>query len=463
MDEIRFGTDGWRGIIAQDFTFANLEKVSQAVAAYLHGEGLASRGIVVGYDTRFMAEQFAAAVAHVMATQGVKVYLCKEAAPTPVVAYSILAQQAGGAVMLTASHNPPEYMGYKFIPEYAGPALPEVTDKIIRLLGTGGGTYGSAPVVELSPREDYYAFLAQQVDMAKIKESGLRFVLDPMYGAGLGYLEEILGGLGLAYTALHNQRDPLFGGEMPEPKEALLGEVIDLLRRGRGDMGLALDGDADRFGIIDSDGSYLVPNQVLCLLLRYLVEVRGLRGPVARTVATTTMLDRMTRTYGLEVIETPVGFKYQGQALLNQGAILAGEESGGLSIAGHIPEKDGILACLLMAEVRAHYGKALGQILADIYAQFGRLYSGRLDYRVAREQKAAVLAKLQGFRPDDIGGVAVTDIDCLDGWKFILADGSWLLVRASGTEAVFRIYGESEDRGRLVELQQALAAELGLD
>lgn len=466
MGIIKFGTDGWRGIIADDFTFAALRKVSGAVASYLNEENLQSRGIVIGYDTRFLAERFAAVVAEEMQKQGIKVYLCTKATPTPVAAFGILNKKAGGAVMLTASHNPPEYIGFKFIPKYAGPAMPEITDRITSLLESG--EFFSCPPGCGGKHEDvnfqdaYFDYISSRVDLGKIKEAGLRFVIDPMHGAGIGYLEGILSGLGLDILALRNWRDPLFGGSMPEPREELLTELIARVRSEHRDMGLALDGDADRFGIVDSLGQYISPNQVLCLLFRYLVEVRGLKGPVARTVATTTLLDRMARSYGLDVIETPVGFKYQGQAMLHQGAILAGEESGGLSVLGHVPEKDGILACLLMAEVTAFYGKPLSQVMQDIYSQFGFVHTQRLDFRCPEEKKQGIIELLTQFAPSNICGVAVQDIITIDGRKYLLADGSWLLVRASGTEPVFRIYGEARDKEALSLLQQSLANSLGL-
>ena len=461
MGKIRFGTDGGRGITAEDFTFAALRKVSGAVAAYINEENLQSRGIVIGYDTRFLAERFAAVVAEEMQKQGIKVYFCTEATPTPVVAFGILHKKAGGAVMLTASHNPPEYMGFKFIPQYAGPALPQITDRITALLESGE-IFSCPPgcggkLEEVNFKDSYFDYISSRVNLGKIKDAGLRFVVDPMHGAGIGYLEGILSGLGLDILALHNWRDPLFGGSMPEPREDLLIELIARVRSEHRDMGLALDGDADRFGIVDSLGRYISPNQVLCLLFRYLAEVRGLRGPVARTVATTTLLDRMARNYGLDVIETPVGFKYQGQAMLNQGAILAGEESGGLSVLGHVPEKDGILACLLMAEVTAYYGKPLSQVLEDIYDQYGHVHTQRLDFRCPAEKKQTTIELLEQFAPSNIHGVPVLDIITIDGWKYLLADGSWLLVRASGTEPVFRIYGEAKDKDTLSQLQQSLA------
>lgn len=465
MGKISFGTDGWRGIIAEDFTFEALRKVSVAVAAYLLAEGLQNRGILIGYDTRFMAERFAAAVAKEMLGKGVKVFLCSEATPIPVVAYGVKTLGTGGAVMLTASHNPPEYLGFKFIPEYAGPAMPEVTDRITAFLTSIDED--RPPLCSYEPetvclRSSYRKHLENLIDFKKIAEAKLRFAVDPMHGAGNGYLEEILAGLGLDVVGIRNWRDPLFGGSMPEPKEELLGELISRVTEEKRDLGLALDGDGDRFGVVDRLGRYITPNQVIALLFRYLVEERGMRGPVARTVATTTLIDRMAEGFGLEVIETPVGFKYQGQAMIKQGAILAGEESGGLSVRGHVPEKDGILACLLMAEVTAHYGKPLSQVLTDIYAIYGQVFSQRLDFSCSKAKKEEIISRLNQWKPSEIGGTAVSAVSLTDGWRYKLANGSWLLVRASGTEPMFRIYGEAESRTGLAESQEFLIDYLGL-
>lgn len=462
--DIKFGTDGWRGIIADDFTFANLRRISTAVARYIQEQGKAQHGLVIGYDTRFLAEEFARTVASVMTQAGIKVYITDRAAPTPVTAYSVLVKKAAGAVMLTASHNPPIHNGFKFIPEYAGPAFPHITDGITQLIPE------NAPIQEtreelvetFDPKPAYFRFLAQQVDLDKIKAAGLSIVVNPMHGAGIGYLEDILAEIGVEVISQRNWRDPLFGGQMPEPKPELLKDLRDAVLKGQGDIGLALDGDADRFGIIDATGAYILPNEVLALLARYLLEERGLKGRIARTVSTTTLLDRIAQNYGVKVVETPVGFKYQAQAMMEQDAFLAGEESGGLSIAGHIPEKDGILACLLMAELTAHYGRPLSQVLEDLHRQYGRLYTRRLDFHCSLATKEKVLTKLQTFTPQQIAGKKVAEIIDIDGAKYLLADGSWVLVRPSGTESLFRIYGEAGTLEELEAIQMALAADLDL-
>lgn len=462
--DIKFGTDGWRGIIAEDFTFANLRRVSAGVAKYINDEGLAARGVIIGRDTRFLAEEFSRTAADVLTNAGIKVYITKDAMPTPVTAQSILAKKAAGAVMLTASHNPPAYNGFKFIPEYAGPATPAITDRITRLIPHFVEKAPGRDELreEFDPRPGYYKFLAGQVNMDKLRDSCLKVVVNPMHGAGMGYLEEIFTGLGLEVVSQRNWRDPLFGGQMPEPKPELLEDLCQAVLAGHGQLGLALDGDADRFGIIDSTGAYILPNQVMCILAKYLLEERGLPGRIARTVSTTTLLDRIAAGYGREVVETPVGFKYLAQAMLNQDAFLAGEESGGLSIAGHVPEKDGILACLLMAEITVHYGKPLTAVLNEIYREYGRLFTRRLDFHCSLETKEKVLNKLENFAPQRLGGLSVSDIVKIDGNKYVLENGSWVLIRPSGTEAMFRIYGEAETQEELEKVQHALAAELGL-
>lgn len=463
--KIKFGTDGWRGIIADDFTFANLRRVSAAVARYIKENGKSEKGLIIGRDTRFLAEDFARTVADVMIAEGIKVYYTDGPMPTPVTAFSVLDKKAAGAVMLTASHNPPEYNGFKFIPDYAGPALPHITDRITALIPdeaiSNGGNQGL--LEEFDPKPAYYDFLSRQVDLNKIQSSGLSVVINPMHGAGIGYLEDILSKLGLQTTSQRNWRDTLFGGQMPEPKPELLEDLRQAMLAGKGDLGLALDGDGDRFGIIDVTGAYIVPNDVLALLARYLIEVRGLKGSIARTVSTTTMVDRIAAGSGIPVIETPVGFKYLAQAMLEQQAFLAGEESGGLSIAGHIPEKDGILACLLMAEVTAYYGKPLTSVLADIHSEYGPLCTKRQDIKCSPEVKAKVLEKLKNITPNQIGGFKVIDSINIDGNKFLLEKGRWVLVRSSGTESLFRIYAEAETEEELVEIQKAMAGELGIN
>lgn len=465
MHGIKFGTDGWRGVIARDFTFANLKLVVRAVAAYLRSEALAGRGVVVAYDNRFMAEQFAAAAAEEFQRWGIKVYFPERAVPTPVAAFAIKHLGAGGAVVLTASHNPPEYCGIKFIPEYAGPALPDVTERIEELLAEAPAPPAglSARVVELTPMEDYFTHLFGLVDGEAIRRAGLRIVVDPMYGAGIGYLDRVLERLGAQVSTIHNRRDPLFGGGLPDPSEARLGELRDVVLHTGAHLGLALDGDADRLGIIDADGTYVSPNQMLALTCYHLLEARGWRGPVARTVATTHAVDRIAAGYGVEVCETPVGFKYIGRCLRDFGCICGGEESGGLSIRGHVPEKDGMLAGILVAEVIAVHGKPLTAVLDEISARFGCVAGIRKDYRTTPEEKERITGVLSRFRPSEIAGEAVKSRNEIDGVKLELISGAWVLVRASGTEPVFRVYSEAATHEGAMALQEAIRQELRLD
>jgi alpha-D-glucose phosphate-specific phosphoglucomutase len=470
MGRISFGTDGWRDIIARDFTFANVELVAGGVARYINKHNLAGRGVVIGYDNRFLSERFAGIIARVFYDSGIRVYLMEKSTPTPVTAFAIKEYSAGGAVMLTASHNPPEYNGFKFIPEYAGPALPEVTNEIemyINELERQGGLprnqgenrgadseNANAKGGQVNLKASYFSHLQKLVDLSKIKQDGLKVVVDPMYGAGIGYLEEILSKAGAQVKALHNHRDPLFGGILPEPTGQSLAGLREQVLSSGADLGLALDGDADRFGIIDRDGNYISPNQFLAIVYYHQINFMGLLGPVARTVATTHMLDRIAAEAGQQVYETPVGFKFIGQNLRERDCLLGGEESGGLSIRGHIPEKDGILADLLAAQIVSYHRKSLGELLKEIWTRYGRLVSERMDIHTTQKEKERTLKALREFTPREVAGKKVVKRLGNDGTKLVLEDGSWLLVRASGTEPLFRVYAEAGGQEELKEIQE---------
>lgn len=473
MSKIKFGTDGWREIIAREFTFENVKFVSQAIADYVAGHGMSGRGVVIGYDNRFLSEHFARAAAEVLCGNGVRVWMTGRATPTPVTAFAVRHLKAAGAVMLTASHNPPEYNGIKFIPEYAGPALPYITDEIEGHLKrvTSEEKFTEIPydtavdrglAAGIDPFDDYIEHLKTIVDLEAIRRAGLKVIVDPMYGAGIGYLSRVLEEAGCQVEVIHGYRDPLFGGSMPEPSAKVLTELRDRVISSGADLGLAMDGDADRFGIIDSDGTYIIANQVLYLLYYHLINFRGLKGPVARSVATTHMLDKIAAHYGFEVDETPVGFKYIGESMMKRGSILGGEESGGMSMTGHIPEKDGILAAALIAELVAVEKLPVREILQKLAREFGVLISQRLDIRTTEENKEKVLTNLQGLAPREIAGKAVTRTVAVDGKKFLLEDGSWVLIRASGTEPLFRIYVETENEAKVKIIQTATREMLGL-
>lgn len=473
MAAIKFGTDGWREIIAREFTFENVKMVTQAIAEYICDNNMADRGIVIGFDNRFLSDHFARAVAEVLCGNNIKVYMTGRATPTPVTAFAVKHLKAGGAVMLTASHNPPEYNGIKFIPEYAGPALPYITNvlelNVNKVISSGeykDVNYEKAKsdgmITDIDPFEDYINHLKTVVDLDKIAQARLSVIIDPMFGAGIGYLDRILTDAGCRVKVIHGYRDPLFGGSLPEPAEKVLTELRDKVLSEEANLGLAMDGDADRFGIIDSDGTFIIANQVLYLIYYHLINNRGLKGTVARSVATTHMLDRIAGHYGFDVDETPVGFKYIGESMMKRGSILGGEESGGLSIQGHIPEKDGILAAVLIAELVAEQGIPVREILKQIDDKFGRLISRRLDIHTTAEKKEAVLEIIKEMSPSEISEHAVVSTLAIDGKKFVLDDGSWVLIRASGTEPLFRIYVESDSEEKLKKIQNATRALLKL-
>jgi len=473
MSVIKFGTDGWRAIMAKDFTFDNIKVVTQGIACYLKNTQLYKKGIVVAYDNRFLSEQFADECARVLVGNGIRVFRFSKAAPTPLAAFAIRQMEAGGAIMITASHNPPEYNGIKFIPEYAGPALPEVTSAIeeeVNRIMNGGKVYEldlqeALPLnllTDIDIDRDYSNHLLRIINPDFIREKPLRVVVDPMYGAGIGYLDRILSELGIEVKTINNYRDTLFGGSMPEPTDAILGDLKRAVESYKADLGLALDGDADRFGIVDRDGDFITPNQFGYLLFDHLIKTRTFRGPVCRSIATTHMLDRIARENGLTVIETPVGFKYIGQCMREKGCMMGIEESGGLTVFGHVPEKDGILACLLAVEIMTYTGKSLKEMLNDLAEQYGTVCSERMDIKTTDVVKARVLADLKEFQPKVFAGIKVERINEIEGKQLLFEDGSWILIRSSGTEPLFRVYCEAGSQERLQDLKNAVIKQLAL-
>ncbi|NLJ76407.1 MAG: phosphoglucomutase/phosphomannomutase family protein [Peptococcaceae bacterium] len=468
VKQISFGTDGWRGILAEDFNFANVRLVARSIGMYILKNGLAAQGVVVGYDNRFFSDRFAAEIAGVLAGQGIAVRIMEGATPTPVVAYAIKHYNAGGGIMLTASHNPPEYNGIKFIPDYAGPALPHITAKIednIKALADAPEKNSGdrqALIEKVNPYAGYARHITALVDVPAIEKAGLKVIVDPMHGAGVGYLENLLMHGGATVTAIHNHSDPFFGGGLPEPTDKSLGQLKEKVVNCRAHLGLALDGDGDRFGLIDSNGQFITPNQFLPILLFHLYSRRGLRGPVARTVATTHLLDQIAEQFDQQTIETPVGFKYICQCLTERGAVLGGEESGGLSMQGHVPEKDGVLAGLLAAEIVAVHNQSLSSLMEQVAEKFGSLYSERLDVNTTPQEKDRVLRLLQNLKPTTLGKRRITGGTTVDGVKFLLDDGAWVLVRASGTEPLFRIYVEAGTPEDVKEIQGDMKALLAI-
>jgi phosphomannomutase len=425
---IKFGTDGWRAIISDEFTFANVNKVAKAIALYLISHNYAKKPLVIGYDPRFLADKFAEEVTKVMEEAGINCYLVERDTPTPVVAWEVKDKKAAGAVMLTASHNPAEYCGIKFIPDYAGPARQEITDEIQENSNkdvTLPRAKKKGEVERFDPQKRYLKYIGSFVDTSLIKRAKLKVVYDSMYGAGRGYADKILQDLGCKVEAIHGERDVLFGGGMPEPTDEHLGELKKRVVELKANAGLANDGDADRFGVVDEKGIFLHANQIIPLIFDYLVADKGYSGKVVRSVATTHLIDRVAEKHGIKVYETPVGFKHIAELMLKEDIIIGGEESGGLSIKGHIPEKDGILANLLVVEMMAKRKKALSDIWRDLTSEVGEIYTQRLNLPLAEEKKKALMQRLADETPTDLARVKVKSVNKIDGIKMVLADGSW--------------------------------------
>jgi phosphoglucomutase len=465
MAHIAFGTSGWRGIVAEDFTFDHVKVVTQAIADHLIDQGLKGHELIIGQDSRFLGEKFAREAARVLAAAGMKALLCNRDVPTPVIAFEIIRRGAAGGINFTASHNPAEYNGLKFSPGWGGPALPETTKDIERRANEmlGEVCYREMPldqavreglVAEIDPRSEYLAALESKVDFAAIARLG-KLAINPLYGTARGYLDAPLQKHGVSYVQMNDHRDPYFGGFPPEPAEKYIQDFISLVKNDPDIcLGIATDGDADRFGIVDRDGTYLEPNYIIALLLDYLVRERKMTGGVARSVATSHLIDAVAQHHGIEVFETPVGFKYIGELISQDKIIIGGEESAGLSIKGHVPEKDGILACFLVAEMVAREGKPLTQLLEELYARVGRFVTKRENIILSPQLEAKFPEKVAAI-PTTVAGAKVESVVRIDGTKLLLADGSWLLFRKSGTEPVVRLYGEAASAGRLQEVMAA--------
>ncbi len=450
---ITFGTSGWRAIIADEFTLANVRLVTSAIASVLNEEA-AGGSVIVGYDTRFLSERFAAECATEFAGWGFESYLTARETPTPTLSHAIRTKGARGGINFTASHNPPQYNGMKFSTADGAPALPEVTKKIeerIAEFQSGRARKPerkvSAEALAFDPREDYLNDLGARVDFAKIASARLKLAYDPLWGTGRGYLDEVLRRHGSRVYTVHDYRDVLFGGHSPEPSEENLDEMRQLVLDKRLSLGVSTDGDADRFGFIDRDGSFVSANHILALVLDYLCETRPeWTGGVARSVATTHLLDRVAKRRGRQVYETPVGFKFIGELVNQDKIILGGEESAGLTVKGHFPEKDGILACLLVIEMVASRGASLGEMLEELFRKDGALYSERVGIKLTPEVKDRLQKRLSSDAPDSIGGRRVAEVNRIDGVKYIFDDGSWILLRMSGTEPIVRCYAETNTK-----------------
>ncbi len=462
---IRFGTSGWRALIADEFTFANVRLAVTAIAEHVLSKS-GEPAVLVAYDTRFYSEEFARLAAEILSRHGVRVLLCDSFAPTPAAAYEILRRKLTGAVNFTASHNPAPYHGLKFSSADGGPALPEVTKdieaRIARLAAkeerssAGGARHApSASIETVSIKTPYLERLGELVNFAKIGTAKQKIVFDALHGCGAGYLDEALRAHGVEVMALRTNRDVLFDGTGPDVSEENLAPLSRAVRESGAAVGLATDGDADRFGIIDADGTWVQPNHVLALLYDYLLETRGWKLPAARSVATTHMLDAVARVHGHTVFQTPVGFKYIGELIKQDKIALGGEESAGLSIRGHVPEKDGILACLLVAEMIAHRRATIAEQIRALFGKIGaEFWPLRENLHLGEEVKARTVARLKEDYKSILGR-RIRQVDRTDGAKFVFEDGSWVLMRLSGTEPLLRLYAEASSR----EASRTLARE----
>jgi phosphomannomutase len=466
--EIKFGTDGWRGVIAREFTFDNLARVAQITMEYLRDEGLAEKGVVIGYDRRFLSREFAERTAEIAAGNGISVLFGEEYAPTPAVSWAVRSRGAGAGIMITASHNPARYNGFKIKEWFGGSARPSTTKLLEERLNACEGTgiairevpfqqaVAAGKVTLFDPREGYLRQLSSYVDLELIRNAGLKVAVDPMFGAGAGFFPILLP----EAAEIHAGENPGFGGRPPEPTEENLGELAELVKREGFGVGLALDGDADRIGAVDETGEFFSSHRIFTVLLRHLYERKGYRGGVVKTVSTTRMIDLLCEKFGLELFETPIGFKHICELMLERPILMGGEESGGLGVINHIPERDGLLMGLLLLEAMAASGKGLRRLLEETMEEIGYFHYRRIDLHIDPEAKEGLLARLQGEEIPEIAGRRVSGTNFRDGFKFLFDDGSWLLIRPSGTEPVLRLYaeaGEAETVEALLSAAQGIA------
>jgi alpha-D-glucose phosphate-specific phosphoglucomutase len=455
---IRFGTDGWRAVISDTFTFNNLRLVAQAIADYVRHEGGNGRDpeVIIGFDTRFLSDRYATEVARVMAGNGIVAWLTRADAPTPAISYSVVDKEAAAGIMITASHNPPRYNGIKLKAAYGGAASPQQARRVEHYLeeaeaqGRGPNLMDYQRALDqglirrIDPAWAYYAHLGKLVDLDIISSGELRVVADAMFGSGRGCIAEMLSRTRCHVHEIRGEMNPGFGGIHPEPIAKYLSALAAAIQAYHADVGLATDGDGDRLGAMDAHGSFIDPHHIFALALRYLVEKRGWSGMVVKTVSTTMMVDRLAAKYGLPLKETPVGFNHIADYMLQNEVLIGGEESGGLSVLGHVPEGDGVLMGLLLLEIMSDAGAPLHELVEGIQQVAGPACYARADLRLRHPViKPVMVARLTDGAPSSIGGVAVRQVDTLDGVKYRLEDESWLLIRPSGTEPLLRVYAEA--------------------
>jgi phosphomannomutase len=458
---IKFGTDGWRALMAEDFTFDNVRICARATAELLRETGMAERGLLVGYDTRFGSERFALAVAEVVASNGIPVSVTRGHVPTPMLSHGVVDRRAGGGVVITASHNPAAYNGYKYKPSNGGSAPDETVAALevhIRRLEASGGvargaTANAAAIERVDLAPNYLAHIGTLVDLDSLRSAGLKVAVDPMYGAGLGMFPRILTGGSTSVAEIHGEVNPNFPEiDHPEPLRQHLNQLRALVTGSGADIGIANDGDADRVGLIDEKGRFVTTLETFSLLCLYQLEVLGRRGPLIRSLTQSVMVDKLAAKYDVPVTETKVGFKHIARLFQSQNALIAGEESGGYTVIGHVPERDGILCGLLMVDLMVRTGKRLSELVDWLTDTVGPHYFNRVDLSFPPEQREAIVARVQAANPTELAGLRVEGTRTDDGYKFNLAGGYWMLVRFSGTEPLLRTYAEADSPDRVKQL-----------
>lgn len=464
--QIKFGTDGWRGVIAEDYTFENVRRCAHGMAQYLIATNQTTRGLVVGYDTRFSAEQFAQAVAEVIAAHNIKVYLVDRPTPTPVISFAILDKKAHGAVNLTSSHNPPIWGGFKVRADYAGAIAPDGlkqieslipppdTERIKRMPFEDAQAKGLVEIFD--PKPAFLKQLDKLVNIDPLRKAGLTVAVDSMWGAGMGWFKSLLAGGTTRVVEIHDHRNPAFP-EMnnPEPIPPNVNGLLELVKREKAHLGIATDGDADRIGGSTENGVFIHQLQMYALLALYLLEVRGQRGGIVKTLNTTSMLEKLGKRFDVPVYETGVGFKYVAPKILETNAMIGGEESGGYAFRNHIPERDGIVAGLFLLDFVVQTGKTPSQLLDHLFELVGPHYYERIDTDFPEEQRGEIVTRLQAAKPSEIAGFKVTGINTLDGFKYLLDDGGWLCIRFSGTEPIMRFYVETTKENKRRDILDA--------
>ncbi|HZT70734.1 MAG TPA: phosphoglucomutase/phosphomannomutase family protein [Terriglobia bacterium] len=457
-EEIKFGTDGWRGMIGDTFTFANVRRVAAAIARYVRSEGEPERGLVVGFDTRFLSAEAAREAAMQVAAAGVPVQLADRATPTPAVSYAVVARKTAGALMVTASHNPYIWNGIKLKAPYGGSASPAIVKKLETYLpaqdpGKEHALKASTARIETTDLiTPYLNRIKTMVSLERIHSSGRKFVIDPMYGAARGCLARLFDEAGVAFSEIHGEHNPLFPGINPEPIDPHLADLSTAVVKSKSDAGFATDGDADRIGAIDAHGNTVDSHKIFSVLLHHLVAVRGLKGEVVKTVSTTQMIDKIAAKYGLPLHVTPIGFKYIAELMLKRDILIGGEESGGIAVRGHLPERDGVLNSLYLADIIAQREQNLGELVRELEEEFGPHYYRRVDMEIDKADAHHVVEQVRNGALRSVADCKVLSLDDRDGVKMILGDSTWVLVRTSGTENVLRLYAEAPSREKVAAL-----------